>query len=233
MNMTKRLVLQGVGGSHAAGLATATSDTDTFQVYVQPLPFYLGAKMSNDRPAQKVDSGQDVTAYEFRHFVGQCAKGNPTPLRLLYLNKYDHLSGAGARLVDNRKLFLSKACVAPFLGAAHSYMQRAKNVNPNVTSVRPMTIDAGKDASNAMLLVWQLWDVLQYGHLPIKMHDYVTDYLREVRAGKHTWEAIDKQYNFMLDWARTLETSTTLPDQPDMDALNLLCTECVLHPTHN
>jgi predicted nucleotidyltransferase len=221
MNRTKQLVLQGVGGSHAAGLATATSDTDTFQVYVHPLPYYLGARLTNDRPAQKVDSGQDVTAYEFRHFVGQCAKGNPTPLRLLFLNQYDHLSGAGVRLVDNRKLFLSKACIDPFLGAAHSYMQRAKNATD------------GNDASNAMLLVWQLWDVLQYGHLPIKMHEYVTDFLREVRAGRVTWNDIEKQYNFMLEWAGNVAVSTTLPDQPDMDAINLLCTECVLHPDHN
>jgi hypothetical protein len=229
MNRTKQLVLQGVGGSHAAGLATATSDTDTFQVYVHPLPYYLGARLTNDRPAQKVDSGQDVTAYEFRHFVGQCAKGNPTPLRLLFLNQYDHLSGAGVRLVDNRKLFLSKACIDPFLGAAHSYMQRAKNA----TDGNDVTPSAGKDASNAMLLVWQLWDVLQYGHLPIKMHEYVTDFLREVRAGRVTWNDIEKQYNFMLEWAGNVAVSTTLPDRPDMDAINLLCTECVLHPDHN
>lgn len=232
MKQTKQLVLQGVGGSHAAGLATATSDTDTFQVWVHPLTYYLGARLTNDRPTQKVDSGQDVTAYEIRHFVGQCAKGNPTPLRLLFLHRYDVLTGAGAVLVDNRKLFMSKACIAPFLGAAHSYMQRARRADPNVTS-KYLTANAGKEASNAMLLVWQLWDVLQYGHLPVKMHEYVTDYLREVRAGKYTWEAVEKQHDFMLDWARNLETSTTLPDKPDMDAINQLCTDCILSTQPN
>jgi hypothetical protein len=127
------LLLNCQSGSHAYGLATATSDEDFRGVFfASKADFYAGTA-----PEQIADATNDRVYYELGRFVELLTKANPTALELLatppesVLHRHpvmDHL-----RIED----FLTKACQATFAGYATTQIRKARGLNKKVHNPMP------------------------------------------------------------------------------------------------
>lgn len=119
------IILLGLGGSHAYGMETETSDIDLRGIATNSKRNIL---TGNDFK-QFVETDTDTTIYSFDKIVGLLCECNPNTIEILGLKPehYLHLSPAGKILVDNRKMFLSKRAVYSFGGYANSQLRRMEN----------------------------------------------------------------------------------------------------------
>lgn len=104
------VILRGVTGSHAYGLATPESDVDMKAVAVKPTSEFLGlVKPRVDQLTKEtIGTDVDVVVHEVGKFIGLCVKSNPTASELLWLDDYDVLTHEGKQLIELRELFLSQ-----------------------------------------------------------------------------------------------------------------------------
>jgi predicted nucleotidyltransferase len=109
-------------GSHAYGMATATSDEDEAGVMVPPLNYYL----STQRFEQFQGFGKDKVIYDFIKVISLLIQNNPNILDLLYMDPkfYKVITPYWQTVVDNRKLFLSKKAKHTFSGYAFAQLKR-------------------------------------------------------------------------------------------------------------
>lgn len=84
----EELLLVGVTGSTAYGLATEDSDVDRLGIYHVPTETVLGLNFNMAR-ASRVSTDPDAQLHEIGKFVGLALKANPTVTELLYLDGYE------------------------------------------------------------------------------------------------------------------------------------------------
>ena len=101
------IILEGVVGSTAHGLATENSDIDKLGVFVTPTSDLLGLNVIGSVKKTHASNSPDVTLHEAHKFCTLALKCNPTILELLWLPDYQVMSRGGALLVKNRQSFLS------------------------------------------------------------------------------------------------------------------------------
>lgn len=124
-NLSSNIILLGLGGSHAYGMETPTSDLDIRGVAVNSRRNILtGVDFE-----QVVETNTDTTIYSFDKIVNLLCSCNPNTIELLGLKPehYLYLTPEGKALVDNRKLFLSKRAIHSFGGYANSQLRRMEN----------------------------------------------------------------------------------------------------------
>ena len=78
------VLLQGIGGSVAHGLAGSDSDTDRYGVYAAPT-LDLITPWSEPHKAASRDEEQNLTLWEVGNFAGLLANCNPSAMELLWL----------------------------------------------------------------------------------------------------------------------------------------------------
>lgn len=117
------VLLRGLVGSQAYGLATPESDEDFMAVYLEPQETFLGLRLIQDRDLTVHNTSEtlDTTAHEVGKFMRLALKSNPSILELLWLPNrcYTHVSVHGEALLDNRHWFASAELVKnAYLGYA-------------------------------------------------------------------------------------------------------------------
>ncbi|MFK7970815.1 MAG: nucleotidyltransferase domain-containing protein [Bacteroidia bacterium] len=126
------LLIQAVGGSHAYGLATPSSDVDLRGIFMLPKEDLFGLRYTE----QVSDEKSDIVYYELRRFFGLALQNNPNILELLAVPEdcikfrhpiMDRLSPA---------LFLSKLSKNTFMGYATQQISKARGMNKKI--VNPM-----------------------------------------------------------------------------------------------
>lgn len=121
----RRIILLGLGGSHAYGTNTAHSDID-FRGITLNLPSDL---LGLTEFEQYEDSGTDTVIYSFRKIVKLLLECNPNTCEILGLDGDQYLikTELGQELIDHTSLFLSKRAVKTFSGYAGAQLRRLQN----------------------------------------------------------------------------------------------------------
>ncbi len=120
-----RIMLLGLGGSHAYGTSQEGSDIDLRGVTLQ-LPSDLIGMTGFE---QYEDRGTDTVIYGFNKIIRLLLDCNPNTCEILGLDEEQYLiqSKWGKELIDNRGLFLSKRAIKSFGGYADAQLRRLQN----------------------------------------------------------------------------------------------------------
>ena len=208
--MGENVLLSGVVGSHAYGLATQDSDVDRLGVFAAPTEEILGLHPPAD---SLVHVKPDITYHEARKYVGLALKCNPTVTELLWLEDYEVTSELGWELTGIRESFLSASYVRnAYLGYATQQFRRLENRGDGSFS-SDTRLRTAKHARHLLRLLDQGLQLYRDGCLTVKVDDpdLYHDFGRAVAAG-------------YLDMARERlghaeamfdEARTPLPEHPD------------------
>src|SRR4051812_49345438 len=115
------VLLSGIVGSTAYGLAGPGSDIDRLGVYAAPTVQVPGFNPPAGRAATTVTTKPDVTFHEAGKFAALCLQANPTVIELMWLpdELYEARIALGDQLIGIRSAFLSAARVKDaYLGYA-------------------------------------------------------------------------------------------------------------------
>lgn len=120
-----RIMLLGIGGSHAYGTNNEGSDIDFRGVTLQ-LPSDLIGLTEFE---QYEDDKTDTVIYGFNKLVKLFLECNPNTCEMLGLDEDQYLikSPLGQELIDNSRMFLSKRAIKSFGGYADAQLRRLQN----------------------------------------------------------------------------------------------------------
>lgn len=199
---SENVLLSGVVGSTAYGLAGPGSDIDRLGVFAVPTIELHGLR----RPAESiVRHDPDVTLHEAAKFCRLALSCNPTAMELLWLTDFEVRTPLGTDLIAIRTSFLSAPRVRDaFLGYADQQFTRLAN--------KGVDRRTAKHARHLLRLVDQGLALYETGVLTIRL----TDPQRYLDFGERV--AADPEYaRPVLEDARQrfAYATTVLPDQPD------------------
>lgn len=118
------IILLTLGGSYAYGMNNENSDVDFRGIALNSKDdILLGSDF------EQVLGGEDTTIYSFNKIIELLSKCNPNTIEMLGClpEHYIHLNKIGKKLLENRKIFLSKICIHTFGGYANSQLRRLEN----------------------------------------------------------------------------------------------------------
>ena len=125
-HLGNNIILLGLGGSHAYGTDTETSDLDIRGCALNRREEILVPTRNFD---QVTEETTDTTIYSFNKLVLLLTNCNPNTIEILGLRPehYIYIHPIGQELLDNAKLFLSKKAIYSFGGYATSQSRRLDN----------------------------------------------------------------------------------------------------------
>lgn len=210
------VLLSGVVGSTAYGLAGPDSDVDMLGVFAAETVDLHGLQA----PAETVTSSKpDATFHEARKYALLALAGNPTVSELLWLpcDLYDIRHPLGDELIDIRYAFLSAKRVRDaYLGYATQQFRKleARGDGSFSADTRKRT---AKHARHLLRLCAQGYELYASGRLRIRLEDpqRFLDFGERVAGGgiQHAREVMHG-YEVAFDLARTV-----LPGEPDRAAV--------------
>ncbi len=206
------VLLRGVVGSTAYGLAREGSDVDRLGVFVAPTTEVAGLKWHDSKATQHGTSDQsDYTLHEVGKFCRLALKCNPSLMELLWLpsDLYDQVTEYGVGLMNLRHAFLFDAGVRnAYGGYAHQQATRLRNRGDGSFSADTRKRTA-KHGRHLLRLLRQGRELLETGMLTVR-----------VQNAEEYWEFDNYTADEMLtvyDREKQLFDSVTsvLPLQPD------------------
>lgn len=163
------VLLQGVVGSTAYGLAGPESDIDRIGVFAVPTVELHGLHLPNMRDSSIVTTNPDLTLHEARKAALLMLNGNPTITELLWMDSYEVTTPLGAELVALRRAFLSVGRVrAAYLGYVGDQLGRliAKGEFKSTYRAR-----SEKHARHILRLLVQGLDLYRTGRLTLQLEN--------------------------------------------------------------
>ena len=130
-HLGRNIILLGLGGSHAYGTETETSDLDVRGCALNSKSEIL----CNENFEQVTDILTDTTVYSFTKLIQLLTDCNPNTIEILGLKPehYLYLSDIGREMLDNRKMFLSRKAISSFSGYATAQFRRLDNKSARLT----------------------------------------------------------------------------------------------------
>lgn len=122
------VVLRGVVGSTAYGLAREGSDVDELGVFAAPARHVAGLFWSSDKETvHRTGPEVDYTLHEVGKFIRLALRCNPTVTELLWLESYTVHTAGGELLIGARESLLSRDLVRDaYLGYARAQASRLR-----------------------------------------------------------------------------------------------------------
>ena len=205
------IVLEGITGSAAYGLATPDSDVDKHGVYQAPTREVLGLFPPKETV---VTNDPDITYHEVAKFIRLAAKANPTVLEILYLDDYTIITPVGQLLIDHCSAFLSKTIYDSYGGYA---IAQARRLNYRGDSFSSDTKHRyAKHGRHCFRLLQQGKQLLETGTLDVKVKN------RDELFAIGELPVSDLVDRFEAEFKEFDKIKTALPDKPDYDTLNAL-----------
>ncbi|HVK25285.1 MAG TPA: nucleotidyltransferase domain-containing protein [Actinokineospora sp.] len=193
------LILSAIMGSHAYGLATASSDEDRRGVFVAPTESFWRL----EKPPSSVDGpAAEQLNWEVEHFCLLGLRGNPTALELLVSDLVEICTPIGTELRELLPAFLSQRVSTSYERATAQQLARAtRAAEPN-----------WKQVMHALRLLMVCRTLLTTGELRIDMR-VERDRLLLVRAGEVPLAEVSRwSERLRADIARI---ESPLPVEPD------------------
>ncbi|WP_309230260.1 DNA polymerase beta superfamily protein [Nocardia sp. SYP-A9097] len=213
-----RLLLEGVVGSTAYGLATDSSDLDYTGIYVQPTADLLGLHPPQRERGTIISRtvGVDSCCHEIGKAMALMLSCNPTASEILWLEEWTHATDEGLDLIGLRECFLSARRVRnSYFGYATSQFSRLIERGRFAGSLETRR---EKHARHLMRLLWQGHTLYTTGHLPIRVEnpERFHDFGRRIAADPDATAAREllAEYETLFDNA-----TTVLPDEPPLEDL--------------
>ncbi|WP_121160599.1 nucleotidyltransferase domain-containing protein [Micromonospora pisi] len=204
------LLLAGVVGSTAYGLAGPGSDVDRLGLFAAPTEAVLGLTPPKDT---HVTNKPDATYHEAAKWCRLALGGNPTAMELVWLDEYETRTPLGDELIGIRSAFLSAHRVRDaYLGYAIGQFGRltARGDGSFSADTRKRT---AKHARHLARLCQQGYELYTTGKLTIRVHnpEELHKFGERVADGAlNDAEHLIAMYKHMFEKARTV-----LPDEPD------------------
>lgn len=165
------ILLRGVVGSTAYGLATPESDVDRLGMYAAPTVQFHGLHPPVDKRASVVTTEPDVTLHEAGKFAKLALGGNPTVMELLWLDEYEVQTELALKAIEIRAAFLSAPKVRDaYLGYATQQFRRLSERGDGSfgSDLRKRT---AKHARHLFRLCYQGFTLYTRGVLTIKLEN--------------------------------------------------------------
>lgn len=215
-----------VGGSHAYGLATPTSDRDYRGFYVSPIEelLYVPPQMAEENPLAERGwlrqpatteierHDPDLALYELSKFAYLAGRANPNVLELLYAPILAE-SDIGRKLRANRHLFLSQRVRLTYLGYAVSQLRKTQSIEERRPERR------AKFARHLFRLLEQGEQILTEGKLSVAVSD--PERLRAM--GEWPIERVEEEFLRLEEHVQNVPSD--LPLDADWDTINELLIE--------
>lgn len=165
------VLLAGIVGSTAYGLAGPDSDIDRLGVYAAPTTAFHGLRLPIDKAATRVSHDPDTTHHEARKYASLALGGNPTVSELMWLpdELYEVRTDLGDELIRIRGAFLSaKRIRDAYFGYATSQLHRLVDTGQFQSKMRKREAKHGR---HLLRLLDQGLALYSTGHLPIRVDD--------------------------------------------------------------
>lgn len=208
MKVREQVLLQGVVGSTAYGLATPESDVDRLGIFAWPTSRLLGLVV----PKSTLDSHDpDICLHEAGKAVRLLLGGNPTVNEILWLEEYEVTTPLGSELIGIRSSFLCAHRVkGAYLGYATEQFRRLLNRGKFDSDVPERRV--AKHARHLMRLVDQGFSLYTTGELTVRLAD--------PQRYRDFGEAVEKDPQAAVPFMATAEeafkrATTVLPQEPD------------------
>lgn len=171
----------------------------------------------------------DVVVYEIRKALSLLEKGNPNVLSMLWLPEtlYTKLTPAGDLIRESRELFVGKHVYKAYVGYARSQlskMERGEFKGYMGDKRRKLVEQHGYDTKNAAHLVRLLRQGIEFlatGELLVQRPD--AQELIDIKRGAWSLERVKREADRLFGQASDALIHSSLPSQPDSDAVNALC----------
>lgn len=202
------ILLQGVVGSTAYGLAGPDSDVDRLGVFA----WDTQRLFAMDKPRDSiVTRSPDSTMHEAEKACRLILGGNPTCAEALWLDEYEIRTPLGAEMISIRRAFLSaKRTRDAYLGYAGQQFRKLLSRGDTFGSDIPGRRTA-KHARHLMRLVDQGYELYTTGNLRIRLEDpqRYLDFGEQVSRDPQAAVPFMAAAEARFDAART-----ALPDEP-------------------
>jgi uncharacterized protein len=208
------ILLSGIVGSTAYGLATASSDVDRLGMYVAPTERFLGLHKPKE---SLVVTEPDITMHEVGKYCALALKCNPTVMELMWLplGLYEKTSALGQDLIDIRRAFLSAPYVRnAYLGYASQQFRRLESRGDGSFSADTRKRTA-KHARHLARLIDQGTRLHLEGTLMIELPnpDYYREFGEDVARGN-----VERARLRLIEAEEIFDRHKgALPDTPDED----------------
>lgn len=205
------ILLSGVVGSTAYGLATEDSDTDRLGLFAAPTVAFHGLHKPKE---SHVTTHPDSTFHEAAKWLRLALSCNPTVTELVWLNDYETLTILGKELVYLRSSLLSARRVRDaYLGYATQQFKKleARGDGSFSADTRKRT---AKHARHLWRLLQQGCDLHQTGHLHVRLTPEPAANCRafgDLVAAGETYRAEQA----LRDAEEMFDKPGVLPDKPD------------------
>jgi hypothetical protein len=212
INVPPNVLLSGIVGSTAYGLATEESDVDRLGVFAAPTERLVGL-----HPVEPsiVSSKPDATFHEAGKYASLALKMNPTITELMWLpdDLYEVRGELGGALIGIRGAFLSRAATRnAYLGYATQQFRRLDNRGDGSFSADTRKRTA-KHARHLLRLLIQGLELYETGTLTVRLENpgHYRDF--GVRVASGDLEAAKRE---IAAAERAFDTAETpLPERPD------------------
>jgi uncharacterized protein len=204
------VLLSGVVGSTAYGLAHAGSDVDRLGLFAVPTERLHGLHQPKE---SYVSTAPDRTLHEAAKWCRLALGGNPTVMELVWLpdELYEVRTPLGDELIGIRSTLLSAPRVrAAYLGYATQQFRRLQNKGPEENGTR-----VAKHARHLKRLCHQGLELYTTGRLTLRVDDpqEYREFGERVAGDPLAALPLLRHYEAAFD-----EAVTVLPDQPDESA---------------
>lgn len=214
------ILLEGVVGSQAYGLAHKDSDIDKKGIFAYNTSYLFGLNYRTMSDVLETHApNPDLTLYEVAKWCNLALKCNPNILEMVYLP--DHLytvrDDLGNCLIDIREAFLSQDAVkTSYINYARSQLHKIERRGDFGSDMKKRT---EKHARHLVRLMVQGFQLYSTGNLTVRLDEETATYVKAVgvAAGngdiahlRNVYEKYEQMFN---------EVESALPYKPDVPAV--------------